>query len=113
MKFDLPICGQTRDGRNVICEWDADAEVWVDTTGSRHQPEDLIEVEPDYETDKGYRPLPCMMLAITADGEHVRLTGWRPFVPEWETDTGAHFKVVSCPRPVVDRLRSLDAGWAS
>jgi hypothetical protein len=108
-----PIYAATFDGKEVECwEWDAEIECWVDTEGNRHRPEDLHTACPPYDEYEGYRSIDVPLMGTTLDGQPVRITGWQPHVPQWETDVGEHHAVINCPRPEVGcRHRSIDADW--
>jgi hypothetical protein len=112
---EFPIFGTTFDGKEVECsDWDEETERWVDTDGCRHRPDDLHTVCPPSEDGVGYYRIDIPLLGVTLDGLPVRVTGWQPFVPQWETDTGEHHPVINCPRPEIGcRWRSLDADWQS
>jgi hypothetical protein len=115
MKFWFPIYANTFDGAKVECwEWDRDTEQWVDTQGRHHDPEDLHSVEPPHDDQRGYYPIPCVLQAVAIDGTPIRVNGWQPFVPQWETEDGHHHPLINSPRPLLkQRYRSLDAPWSS
>ena len=116
MKMEFPFFAMTFDGAKVECwEWNSDTEQWVDTEGGRHDPDNLHTVTPPFDDQPPtFLDLITPILATALDGRLVTLRGFRPYVPDWETQEGENHPVVNCPRPLlIQHQRSLDAPWSS